>query len=81
MSRLMKDLLCGLVGYSIGKRNCEFTQEEVEGLIYSFLQDVPLDAVIGYWMEANGYSGQSGFVADTLRRKADEVDYDFMKGE
>ena len=36
-----------------------------------------MEAVIGHWMEANGYSGQSGLVADTLRRKADEVDYDF----
>ena len=79
MSRFVEDLLCGIVGYGIGKRNREFTQEEVEGLIRSFLQGVPLEAVIGYWMEANGYSGQSGLVADTLRRKADEVDYDFMK--
>ena len=79
MSRLVEDLLCGIAGYGLGKRNREFTQEEVEGLIRSFLQGVPLEAVIGYWMEANGYSGQSGLVADTLRRKADEVDYDFMK--
>lgn len=78
MSRLLEDFLCGLLGYGIGKRNREFTQEEVESLIRSFLQGVPLEAVIGYWMEANGYSGQSGLVADTLRRKADEVDYDFM---
>lgn len=79
MSRLLEDFLCGLLGYGFGQRNREFTQEEVEGLIRSFLQGVPLEAVIGYWMEANGYSGQSGLVADTLRRKADEVDYDFMK--
>ena len=79
MSQLLEDFLCGLLGYGISKRNREFTQEEVEGLIRSFLQGVPLDAVIGYWMEANGYSEQSGLVADTLRRKADEVDYDFMK--
>ncbi len=79
MSRILEDLLCGVVGYGFGRRNREFTQEEVEGLIRSFLQGVPLDAVIGYWMEANGYSGQSGLVADTLRRKADEVDNDFLK--
>ena len=79
MSRLLEDFLCGLVGYGFGKRNREFTQEEAEGLIRSFLQGVPLDAVISYWMEANGYSEQSGLVADTLRRKADEVDDDFFK--
>lgn len=79
MSRLLEDFLCGLLGYGIGKRNREFTQEEVEDLIRSFLQGVPLEALIGYWMEANGYSEQSGLVADTLRRKADEVDYDFLK--
>ena len=79
MSQLLEDFLCGLLGYGIGKRNREFTQEEVEGLIRSFLQSVPLEAVIGYWMEANGYSEQSGLVADTLRRKADEVDYNFFK--
>lgn len=79
MSRIVEDFLCGLLGYGIGKRNREFTQQEAEGLIRSFLQGVPLEAVIGYWMEANGCSNQSGLVADTLRRKADEVDDDFMK--
>lgn len=79
MSRLMKDFLCGMVGYSIGKRNREFTQEEVDELIHSFLQSVPLDAVIDFWMDANGYFAQSERVADTLRRKADEVDYHFIK--
>lgn len=79
MSRLLEDLLCGVVGYGFGKRNREFTQEEVESLIRSYLKGVPLGAVVGHWMEANGYSGQSGLVADVLRRKADEVDYDFLK--
>lgn len=80
MSRLVEDFLCGLLGYNLGKRNREFTQEESEGLIRSFLRAVPLEAVINYWMEANGCSRQSGLVADTLRRKADEVDDDFLKG-
>ena len=79
MSRILEDFLCGLLGYNLGKNNREFTQQEAEGLIRSFLRAVPLDAVIGYWMEANCYSRQSGLVADTLRRKADEVDDDFMK--
>ncbi|MBR3491491.1 MAG: hypothetical protein IKH44_04240 [Bacteroidales bacterium] len=74
MSRLLEDLLCGVVGYGFGKRNREFTQEEVEGLIRSFLQGVPLEAVIGYWMEANDYGMSSPIIARRLRLKADEIE-------
>lgn len=42
MSRLLEDLLCGAVGYDFGKHNREFTQEDVESLIRSYLKDVPL---------------------------------------
>ena len=75
MSNLVEDLLCGLLGYGLGKRNREFTQEEVEGLIRSFLQGVPLEAVIGYWMEANGYEVHSPSIARRLRDKADDIEY------
>lgn len=75
MSRFFEDLLCGLVGYGLGKRNHEFTQEEVEGLIRSFLQGVPLEAVIGYWMETNGFSAYSAAIAERLRNKANEIDW------
>ncbi|MBR5911276.1 MAG: hypothetical protein IKZ55_04770 [Bacteroidales bacterium] len=75
MSRLLEDLLCGVVGYGLGKRNREFTQEESEALIRSFLQSVPLEAVIGYWMEANGFSAYSAAIAERLRIKANEIDW------
>ena len=75
MSRLLDDLLCGLVGYGLGKRNREFTQEEVERLIRSFLKGVPLEAVISYWMEANGYEMSSPNIARRLRDKADEIEW------
>ena len=75
MSQFFEDLLCGLVGYGLGKRNREFTQEEVDGLIRSFLQGVPLEAVIGYWMEANGFSAYSSAIAERLRDKANEIDW------
>lgn len=75
MSSFVEDLLCGLLGYGLGKRNREFTQEEVEGLIRSFLQGVPLEAVIGYWMEANGYEVHSPSIARRLRDKADDIEY------
>ena len=74
MSRLLEDLLCGAVGYGFGKRNREFTQEEVESLIRSYLKGVPLEAVIGHWMEANDYGMSSPIVAHRLREKADEIE-------
>ncbi len=74
MSRLLEDLLCGVVGYGFGKRNREFTQEEVESLIRSYLKGVPLEAVIGHWMEANDYGMSSPIIACRLRVKADEIE-------
>jgi len=75
MSQLLEDVLCGLLGYGIGKRrgNREFTQEEVESLIRSYLKGVPLEAVIGHWMEANDYGMSSPIIASRLREKADEI--------
>ncbi len=75
MKQVIKDVLFGLFGYGLGKRNREFTQEEVEDLIRSFLRGVPLEAVIDYWAEANSYDRDSGYVADRLRDKADEMDF------
>lgn len=74
MSQFLEDMLCGLLGYGMGKRNREFTQEEVESLIRSFLHGVPLEAVIEYWAEANGYSQNSSCVARRLREKADDME-------
>ena len=74
MSRLLEDLLCGVVGYGFGKCNREFTQEEVESLIRSYLKGVPLEAVIGHWMEANDYGMSSPIIAHRLREKADEIE-------
>ena len=74
MSGFLEDMLCGLLGYGMGKRNREFTQEEVEGLIRSFLRGVPLEAVIEYWAEANGYRIDSPVIAERLRDKADDME-------
>lgn len=62
------------MGYHLGKRNREFTQDDVDGLIRSFLQGVPLEAVIGYWMEANDYGMSSPVIARRLREKAEEIE-------
>lgn len=75
MSSFLENLLCGVVGYGFGQRNREFTQEEVEGLIRSFLKGVPLEDVIGYWMEANGFEVHSPSIARRLRDKADDIEY------
>lgn len=74
MSQFLEDMLCGLLGYGMGKRNREFTQEEVESLIRSFLRGVPLEAVIEYWAEANGYRIDSPVIAARLRDKADDME-------
>ncbi|MBP9018700.1 MAG: hypothetical protein KBG04_02610 [Bacteroidales bacterium] len=74
MTRFLEDMLCGLLGYGMGKRNREFTQEEVESLIRSFLRGVPLEAVIEYWAEANGYRTDSPVIAGRLRDKADDME-------
>lgn len=79
MSRILEDMLCGFLGYGIGnhvaqKRN-EISQEEAESLIRSFLSQVPLDAVIDYWIEANNCNtvGERIKVENILRNKADHI--------
>lgn len=75
MSQFVEDLLCGMLGYGLGKRNREFTQEEVKALIRSFLRGATLEDLIGYWMEANGFSAYSAAIAERLRTKANEIDW------
>ena len=75
MSQFIEDLLCGMLGYGLGKRNREFTQEEVDVLIRSFLQGATLEDIIRYWMEANGFSAYSAAIAERLRNKANEIDW------
>ena len=75
MSQFIEDLLCGMLGYGLGKRNREFTQEEVDVLIRSFLQGATLEDIISYWMEVNGFSAYSAAIAERLRNKANEIDW------
>ena len=79
MNRLVEDMLCGLLGYGIGNYTAQgkdkISQEEAESLIHSFLSQVPLDAVIDYWMEANNCDtvGERINVENILRDKADHI--------
>lgn len=70
-------MLCGLIGYGIGNHvtQKEISQEEAESLIRSFLSQVPLDAVIDYWIEANNCNtvGERIKVENILRDKADHI--------
>ena len=75
MSRLVEDLLCGIVGYGLGKRNRKVTDEQAEDVITHYLRDIPLEKVISRWVGANGYDGGcEGPVIDRLRAKADEME-------
>lgn len=79
MNRLVEDMLCGLLGYGIGNHTAQsrgkISQEEAESLIHSFLSQVPLDAVIDYWIEANNCNtvGERIKVENILRNKADHI--------
>lgn len=75
MSRFVEDLLCGIVGYGLGKRNRTVSDEQAEDVIRHYLRDIPLEKVISHWVEANGYDGGcEGLIIDRLRRKADEME-------
>ena len=77
MSRILEDILFGVLGYAAGSRrnNCEISQEDAETLIHDFLSQVPLDAVIDYWIEANNCDSFSDKleVAYKLKDKADHI--------
>ena len=76
MNRTIEDLLFGFLGYKLGShKNNEISQEDSEGLIHAFLSQVPLDAVIDYWLEANNCDtfDECLDVATILKRKAKEI--------
>lgn len=74
MSRFMEDLLCGIVGYGIGKYNRQISEAQAEDLITNYLRDIPLERVIDHWTKANGYDGLEGSIIERLRSKADEME-------
>lgn len=76
--RLLEDLLCGALGYGIGsyrEKNREFTQEEVESLIDSYLSQVPLEGVIDAWIKANDIKTYGDYVqvSKILKKKAEDI--------
>ena len=77
MSQFVEDLLCGLLGYGVGKYNCHISVAQAEDLITHYLRDIPLERVIDHWTKANGYDGIEGPIIDRLRYKADEMERNF----
>ena len=77
MSQFVEYLLCGLVGYGVGKYNHYISEAQAEDLITHYLRDIPLERVIDHWTKANGYDGIEGPIIDRLRYKADEMERNF----
>lgn len=77
MSRLLEDLICGALGYELGKRNALQQEPRVseEEIITRFLKSCDIDDIIKIWMEANGVSEDDWYTATRLRTKADYMRY------
>lgn len=77
MSQFVEDLLCGLVGYGVGRHSLHISETQAEDLITHYLRDIPLERVIDHWTKANGYDGLEGPIIDRLRSKADEMERNY----
>ena len=77
MSRLLEDLICGALGYGLGKRNALQQEPRVseEEIITRFLKSCDIDDIIKIWMEANGVPENDWYTATRLRTKADYMRY------
>lgn len=77
MSRLLEDLICGALGYGLGKRNTlqQEPRESEEEIITRFLKSCDIDDIIKIWMEANDVPENDWYTATCLRTKADYMRY------
>ena len=82
MSRLLEDLICGALGYELGRRNMlrqGYPQLEPrvsdEEIIRRFLKSCDIDDIIKIWMEANDVPENDWYTATCLRTKADYMRY------
>lgn len=74
MSQFIEDLLCGIVGYGIGRHSRKISDSQAEDLITSYLKQTSIERVINHWVKANGYDGLENSIIDRLRDKADEME-------
>ena len=77
MSRLLEDLICGALGYGLGKRNALQQEPRVseEEIITRFLKNCSIDEIIKVWMEVNEIPEDDWDTATYLRMKADYMRY------
>ena len=77
MSRLLEDLICGALGYGLGKRNALRQEPRVsdEEIIRRFLKNCSIDEIIKVWMEVNEIPEDDWDTATYLRMKADYMRY------
>lgn len=77
MSRLLEDLICGALGYGLGKRNALQLEPRVsdEEIIRRFLKNCSIDEIIKVWMEVNEIPEDDWDTATYLRMKADYMRY------
>lgn len=77
VGRGVEDLLCGIIGYGIGKYQAQknISTETVEQIINGFLRQTSLEDLIDFWMQDNGFTGGcEGYVCNKLREKADKLE-------
>lgn len=75
-SRFFEDLLCGALGYGIGRfQNKKLTREDCEAIVKSWLQNTSLEDVIDAWIAEgdNGWSKSS--VIFNLEQKINDLKY------
>ena len=75
-SRFFEDLLCGALGYGIGRfQNKKLTREDCEAIVKSWLQNTSLEDVIDAWIAEgdNGWSKSS--IIFNLEQKINDLKY------
>lgn len=75
-SRFFEDLLCGALGYGIGRlQDKKLTKEDCETIVKSWLQNTSLEDVIDAWIAEgdNGWSKSS--VIFNLEQKINDLKY------
>lgn len=72
MKNILGDILCGAIGYGIGR--LQISDKQQEDLIHSFLKDCSLEQLIDFWIRDNGFTGYNYMMADRLRKKADSLE-------
>lgn len=75
-SRILEDLLCGVLGYGIGRnQERQLTSEEYEAIIKHWLQNTDLQTVIDAWIADGEHGWDKSIIIFNLEQKIDEIKY------